>query len=232
MIKFQAELTDVFFDLDHTLWDFEKNSMLTFEKIFAQLDLSVELSQFLATYNPINHAYWKLYRENQITQQELRHNRLADTFSKINMKASTQMVDEISEQYINHLSTFPHLFEGVISLLENLQKRFRLHIITNGFEEVQVKKISNSKLTPYFDKMITSESAGFKKPRKEIFSHALKLTGAKLSESVMIGDDLQTDIQGAINIGMKSIYFNPNRKNHSFNVLADVQNLLEIKSIL
>ena len=100
------------------------------------------------------------------------------------------------------------------------------------FKKYRLKKMSNSKLTPYFEKMITSESAGFKKPRKEIFSYSLKLTGAKLSESVMIGDDLQTDIKGAINIGMKSIYFNPNRKNHSFNVLADVQNLLEIKSIL
>lgn len=214
MIKFQAELTDVFFDLDHTLWDFEKNSMLTFEKIFAQLDLPVELSQFLATYNPVNHAYWKLYRENQITQQELRHNRLADTFSKINMKASTQMVDEISEQYINHLSTFPHLFEGVISLLENLQKRFRLHIITNGFDQIQHYKIKNSGLEPFFEKVVTSDTVGFKKPHPQIFKEALRQTQAKAEKSLMIGDSLEADILGALAQGMHAIHFNSHNEPH------------------
>ena len=115
-------VTDVFFDLDHTLWDFEKNSGLAFNKIFIELNLPFSLDVFLRLYNPINHAQWKLYRENKITQEDLRFNRLNKTFEKLNYFASIGLIEKISELYIAYLSTFPHLFEGATELLEALKK--------------------------------------------------------------------------------------------------------------
>ena len=225
----------IFLDLDRTLWDFEENSRQELESIFKKFklhQLGISLSnEFIKIYKSINEECWALYRLNKLSKEDLRSVRFLKTLEYFGVSDHI-LAEQIGQEYLNNSPKRTMLITGCHELLIYLKNKYQLHIITNGFEEVQVKKISNSKLTPYFDKMITSESAGFKKPRKEIFSHALKLTGAKLSESVMIGDDLQTDIQGAINIGMKSIYFNPNRKNHSFNVLADVQNLLEIKSIL
>ena len=119
-------ITDIFFDLDHTLWDFEKNSGLTFDKVFEDVNMPVNLEEFLEVYNPINHAYWKLYRENKITQQELRFNRLSKTFEALKITVSDTIISQISELYIAYLSTFPHLFEGTIDLLETLHKRYRL----------------------------------------------------------------------------------------------------------
>ena len=162
-------ITDVFFDLDHTLWDFEKNSALTFEKIFNEIELMVSLEDFLKYYNPINQAYWKLYREDKITQETLRFNRLAKTFEKMNYTISDEIINEISEKYIDYLSTFPHLFDGAIDLLEMLSERFRLHIITNGFEQVQHFKIKNSGIQSYFEHVFTAEKIGYKKPHPQIF---------------------------------------------------------------
>ena len=144
-------VTDVFFDLDHTLWDFEKNSGLTFNKIFLELNFPFSLDVFLKLYNPINHAQWKLYRENKITQEDLRFNRLNKTFEKLNYSASIGLINNISEKYITYLSTFPHLFEGTLELLEALKNRFRLHIITNGFDKIQQFKIENSGIESFFE---------------------------------------------------------------------------------
>ena len=225
----------IFLDLDRTLWDFEENSRQELESIFRkfklqQLGISLP-NEFIKIYKSINEECWSLYRLNKLSKEDLRNIRFLKTLEYFGI--SDQIIaEQIGQEYVNNSPKRTILIDGCHELLIYLKNKYQLHIITNGFEEVQVKKLSNSKLTPYFEKMITSESAGFKKPRKEIFNYALNLTGAKLSESVMIGDDLQTDIQGAVNIGMESIYFNPNRKNHSFNILADVETLLEIKSIL
>ena len=217
MNRFPEELTYIFFYLDHTLWDFEKNSLLTFEKIFSEMDLTIELKHFISFYNPINHAYWKLYRENQISQEELRHNRLRDTFSKIHIETTTPMINVISEEYIKNLSTFPHLFDGAIPLLEKLKNRYRLHIITNGFDKVQHFKIKNSGLESFFENVFTSDIVGFKKPHPQIFKEALKQTQAKAEKSLMIGDSLEADILGALSQGMHAIHFNSHKEDHHEN---------------
>ena len=157
MIQFKEDLTDIFFDLDHTLWDFGKNSMLTFEKIFKEKALSIDLKQFISYYNPINQAFWKKYRENRISQEELRYNRLADTFNQIKFKTSNNQINLISDAYNTYLSSFSHLFEGTITLLEKLKSKYNLHIITNGFEQVQHFKIKNAGLESYFDFIFTAE---------------------------------------------------------------------------
>ena len=159
-------------------------------------------------YNPINHAQWKLYRENKITQEDLRFNRLNMTFEKLNYSASIGLIDKISEQYITYLSTFPHLFEGAIELLEALKNRFRLHIITNGFDKVQQFKIENSGIESFFEFVFTAEKVGFKKPHPEIFIQSLKTVNTTAEASIMIGDSFEADILGALNQGMQAIHFN------------------------
>jgi putative hydrolase of the HAD superfamily len=201
-------VTDVFFDLDHTLWDFEKNSGLTFNKIFLELNFPFSLDVFLKFYNPINHAQWKLYRENKITQEDLRFNRLNKTFEKLNYSASIGLIDNISEKYITYLSTFPHLFEGTLELLEALKNRFRLHIITNGFDKIQQFKIENSGIESFFEFVFTAEKVGFKKPHPEIFIQSLKTVNTTAEASIMIGDSFEADILGALNQGMQAIHFN------------------------
>ena len=223
-------VTDIFFDLDHTLWDFEKNSGLAFNEIFIELNFPFSLDVFLKFYNPINHAQWKLYRENKITQEDLRFNRLNKTFEKLNYSASIGLIDKISEQYITYLSTFPHLFEGAIELLEALKNRFRLHIITNGFDKVQQFKIENSGIKSFFEFVFTAEKVGFKKPHPEIFIQSLKTVNTTAEASIMIGDSFEADILGALNQGMQAIHFN----SHNEEVHAKcpiVYSLAELKAL-
>ena len=223
-------VTDIFFDLDHTLWDFEKNSGLAFNEIFIELNFPFSLDVFLKFYNPINHAQWKLYRENKITQEDLRFNRLNMTFEKLNYSASIGLIDKISEQYITYLSTFPHLFEGAIELLEVLKNRFRLHIITNGFDKVQQFKIENSGIKSFFEFVFTAEKVGFKKPHPEIFIQSLKTVNTTAEASIMIGDSFEADILGALNQGMQAIHFN----SHNEEVHAKcpiVYSLAELKAL-
>ena len=225
------QLTDVFFDLDHTLWDFEKNSALTFKLIFDQLNHSIDVNDFLKQYVPINHACWKLYRENKISQEELRTLRLTKTFATLNFKINTDQTTEISDLYITHLSTFPHLFEGAHALLKNLKKNFRLHIITNGFEQVQHFKIANSGLKPYFENTFTAEKVGYKKPHPQIFKAAMQSVNTTPKASLMIGDSLEADIEGALHQGMQAIHFNShNEAEH--NKCPIVYSLEEINQLL
>lgn len=205
-------VTDIFFDLDHTLWDFEKNSALTFKKIFDKKNYDIPMSQFLEIYSPINHHYWKLYRNNEITQEELRYQRLATTFEKLKISYSTDEIVEISRLYIDYLSGFPHLFEGTHRLLKELKKDYTLHIITNGFESVQHHKIKNSGLDSYFDQVFTAEKVGYKKPHPQIFKEALQSTATKPNAALMIGDSLEADILGALDHGMQAIHFNSHQE--------------------
>ena len=204
----KEQLTDIFFDLDHTLWDFEKNSALTFDFIFKELNLSIDLKDFLNHYDPINHYYWKLYRENKISQEELRFNRLAKTFETLKFDIAHAQINQIAALYIEKLSTFTHVFEGAHELLQNLSKDYRLHIITNGFESVQHYKLANSGLQPYFEFTFTAEKVGFKKPHPKIFETAIQETQARVEHSLMVGDSLEADIEGALQCGMHAVHFN------------------------
>ena len=202
------QISNVFFDLDYTLWDFKKNSDLTFEKIFDQLKINLNLSRFLAAYEGINLYYWKLHRENKISQKELRHKRLTKTFEAIDFAFDSNKIELISDLYILNLSTFSNLFEGAITLLDGLKSKYHLHIITNGYEEIQNHKIKNSGLTSYFENVFTAEKVGYKKPNPIIFEYALDHSQANAQSSVMIGDSLDADVMGAINVGMQAIHFN------------------------
>jgi putative hydrolase of the HAD superfamily len=200
-------ITDVFFDLDHTRWDFEKNSTLAFEKIFIDRHPSIKIESFISEYIPINQSCWKLFQYNKITHQELRYNRLKYSFDALDYSITDQEIDFISDQYIDILPEHNHLFDGAFEILDYLKSKYNLHIITNGFAEVQYKKVHNAFLTPYFSTITNSEMAGVKKPNPVIFEYALNLAQAKKETSIMIGDSLDADVQGALDIGLDAIYF-------------------------
>jgi putative hydrolase of the HAD superfamily len=224
-------ISHVFFDLDHTLWDFDKNSELTFEKIFQMNNIDIHLKEFLEVYEPINLRYWKLYREEQIDKESLRYKRLSDTFKALNYKVKSRIINKLSVDYINHLSTFNHLFDGAIEILDYLEPKYELHIITNGFKEVQQGKLNNANINQYFKTVTNSEMVGVKKPNPKIFNHALTLAKANIENSIMIGDNLEADILGALDFGIDAICFNYHKENLA-NGIKFVDNLLDLKHYL
>lgn len=221
----------IFFDLDHTLWDFETNSDIAFKAIFKHHNLQFDFQKFSNYYRIINQNYWKLYREEKITKDELRYGRLKDAFVKIDHEVEDELIDKLAIDYIDALPKNNQLFEGAHEILEHLKPNYKLHIITNGFNEVQYKKIKNSGLSGYFDKIITSEEAGVKKPDPLIFRYALDTINASANETIMIGDNWEADVMGAMNIGIDAIYFNYHQESVAENIKS-VHHLLEIKQYL
>ena len=227
-----SSIKHIFFDLDHTLWDFEKNSDLTFQKIFLKHKIAIDMKAFLRVYKPLNRKFWRLYREEKISKDNLRYQRLKTTFDEIKYSVSDSIINTIADEYINNLSSFNHLFDGTFELLDYLKEKYKLHIITNGFQEIQGKKMINSKIHHYFDAVITSESVGVKKPNPKVFHYALKEANASIDNSIMIGDSIEADILGAINIGMSAIHCNFEHEVVENANFHSVTSLLEIKQYL
>lgn len=222
---------DVFFDLDHTLWDFDKNSMLAFKRVFKKFKITIELDTFLKIYEPINIKYWKKYREDKVSKENLRRGRLIDSFNFFDLIYTTEKIDKIADAYIEELPFDNHLFEGALEILDYLTLKYKLHIITNGFEEVQQKKLKNSGIVHYFSTVTTSEEVGVKKPNSKVFLTALKKANSLPEESVMIGDSLEADILGANNIGMQTIFYNYRNESISKR-MKSIDSLIEIKNYL
>jgi putative hydrolase of the HAD superfamily len=192
----------------------------------------LEIDDFLEVYVPLNLKYWKLYRNEKVSKEALRYERLKKSFDAINYDVSDALIDTLATAYIDNLSSFNHLFEGAIELLDYLKEKYKLHIITNGFEEVQSKKMINSKLFPYFDQIITSESVGVKKPDARVFNYALGVSKSRKENSIMIGDSLEADIHGALNIGMHAIHCVFDGNTPKDEKITSVTSLLEIKQYL
>lgn len=224
-------ITDIFFDLDHTLWDFDRNSVLAFDKIFAAHHPNINTEAFIEIYAPINQACWKLYQVDKITHEELRYNRLRQSFDVMNYTISDEAIAKISHDYIEFLPDNNQLFDGAIEVLEYLSPKYNLHIITNGFAEVQHKKINNSGLESYFKTITNSEMAGVKKPHRNIFEFALSLAKTNKENAIMIGDCIDADVRGAIDFGMKAILFDE-KNNHDLPDVMTINRLIELKNIL
>lgn len=223
-------ITDIFFDLDHTLWDFEKNSALTFQKIFLKNKLDVNLDQFLDSYIPINRMYWSLFSQDKVLKEDLKYNRLQESFVKIDYKIEKEVIHQLSEDYVMHLSDYNFLFDDAQEVLKNLSSTYKLHIITNGFKEVQHLKLKNSKIDHYFDIIMTSEDVGVKKPHPLIFEKALAQATVSSSQSLMVGDNLEADIKGANRAGIESVLFDPENKishnGYKIRTLKELETLL------
>ena len=221
----------IFFDLDHTLWDFETNSNKTFAYIFERNGIRINFNDFMEVYQPINFRYWKLFREDKVSKADLRYGRLREAFDAIGFDTNDEMIHVLSEEYITYLADHNALFENALHVLDYLKPQYSMHIITNGFEEVQHRKLQNSNLLPFFDQVITSEKVGVKKPNPAIFEYAMELTGAGAHESVMIGDNFEADILGAMNVGMQAIFCKFNGEIATKEV-PTVDNLIELKNFL
>ncbi|MBT8236320.1 MAG: YjjG family noncanonical pyrimidine nucleotidase [Bacteroidia bacterium] len=228
---FKESITDIFFDLDHTLWDFEKNSKLTFEKIFADHEVAVNLQDFLHIYVPLNLAYWKMYRENRISKPDLRYQRLRRTFDALDFGIEDHLINTLSKEYIAYLSSYNHLISNSVEVLEYLYPGYNLHIITNGFQEIQHKKLQNARIEHYFDIIVNSEMAGVKKPNPRIFMLALETAKVRPEKALMIGDNLEADILGAQAVGIRALHYNAhNDPVHDHCTM--IHDLIEIKSYL
>jgi len=224
-------ITDIFFDLDHTLWDFDKNSELAFDKIFKEQHPNVDIKEFVAVYAPINQACWKLYQVDQISHDELRYRRLKDSFDALNYTISDNDIHQMAIDYITFLPENNRLFDGAKDVLDYLNSKYKLHIITNGFAEVQYKKLKNSGIADYFISVTNSEMAGVKKPNPKIFEYALTQANAKKQNSIMIGDCIDADVNGALNFGIDAILFNESKIEIPEHI-KQVNHLIELKNYL
>lgn len=224
-------ITDVFFDLDHTLWDFERNSELTYHKIFEKYNLQIHLPDFLKVYVPNNTRLWGLYQLDKIGKEELRYQRLKISFDELGLSVTDQHIDLLADDYIKYLSTFNHLFDHTHVILDYLKPKYKLHIITNGFAEVQEGKLKNSGIADYFEVIMDSEKAGVKKPNPIIFEKAMGLARVQPQNSLMVGDNYEVDILGAKNAGMHALYFNP-LKTKSEGAISEIHGLIQIKNYL
>lgn len=221
----------IFFDLDHTLWDFDKNSELTFEMLFKRHGIPCSLDDFLEVYIPINLNYWKLYRQEKIDKDHLRFGRLDDAFRALDISITADLINILSDQYIQFLSSFNHLFDGTKEILNYLKPNYKLHIITNGFKEVQYGKLEKSGISQYFETVTNSEMVGVKKPNRKIFDYAIAVSKAQIQSSLMIGDNLEADILGAKNMGMDALCFNYHKACIPKGI-ESINHLLELKKYL
>lgn len=223
----------LFFDLDRTLWDFEANSKNALQEIFKTYELINHFDHFESfhhSYLKINAELWRKYGKGKISKEQLRDSRFLNTLEKHQVYDDI-LAAKISEMYIHLSPKQTQLFPNTLETLNELKNRgYILHIITNGFQEVQYVKLNESKLRPFFDVIVCSEHIGFNKPDKRIFLHALELAQARAEESAMIGDDLQVDILGANQLGMEAILFDPEKKHksHAFKIVRNLEELLEI----
>ena len=225
----------VFFDLDNTLWDFQRNSELALIEMYkekqVEKEFCVSFEAFHHLYYDINEALWVQLRDNEITKKDLRDRRFVKGFEAVGIYDSA-LPTWFEENYLERIVNYNHLVAGAEELMEYLtEKAYEIHIITNGFEEVSSRKVGLSKLNKYIKSLTTADDLGVRKPDKRIYTHALEKVGAKKSESIYIGDDFVADIEGATSFGIRAIYYNLEA------VLVDekytsVADLLQIKKLL
>ncbi len=202
----------LFFDLDHTLWDFETNSRETLKDLYESNALYekgvTDFNLFFTRYSHHNERLWDRYTKGFIKQEELRWKRV--WLAMLDFKIADELLARaLSQQFLELLPSKKNLFPYTFEILEYLKaKDYHLHLVTNGFEKVQHSKLQQSGLDGYFEAVITSEASNSLKPHKEIFDFALQQTGAAIAESIMIGDNLDADIQGGINAGLDTIFVN------------------------
>jgi putative hydrolase of the HAD superfamily len=224
----------IFFDLDRTLWDFEANSKKALEEIYISFNLDKQIdhfNHFHHSYLRINADLWQKYGKKKISKEELRDSRFKNTLKLLDIY-DEKLAEEISQTYIDLSPKKTQLFPGTIETLKDLShKGYKMHIITNGFVEVQYIKLKESKLDVFFDVIVCSEHIGHTKPDKRIFNHALDLAKAKASESLMIGDDLKVDILGANQVGLEAILFDPEKK-HKSQAFKIIHSMNELTTIL
>ncbi|MFT4062857.1 MAG: YjjG family noncanonical pyrimidine nucleotidase [Edaphocola sp.] len=226
----------IFFDLDHTLWDFEKNSAMALAELYHGHGLAArgvtDFEQFRAIYERNNEKFWDRLRRGLIRREDMRWKRFWHTLLEHGI-ADRALANAMSERYLEILPTLSALMPHAAEILDYCrQKGYRLHVITNGFEATQLQKMNASGIAHFFDKIITSEKSMSMKPKPGIFEYALLQTGATKANSLMIGDGLAIDVLGAREFGMDQVYFNPVGMAHHDRVTFEIKRLSELETIL
>lgn len=224
----------LFFDLDRTLWDFEENSKETLTEVFHTFELGEYFQSpqdFLKTYYKHNERLWAKYRDGNIKKESLRSKRFELTLEEKKVK-NPALARQIGDSYLNSVVNKTRLFPGTLETIQYLHKNYPLHILTNGFREIQLKKLNNCGLTKYFTRIFTSETLGVNKPHREIFHWAVTTVNAKKNECLMIGDDQFVDIAGAKAYGIDTVLFNPCKHKIEVEASFEIQELAELTGLL
>ncbi|UKJ08207.1 YjjG family noncanonical pyrimidine nucleotidase [Solitalea lacus] len=225
----------LFFDLDHTIWDFDKNAEETLRDLFVSYNLvslginSVDL--FIETYTENNHQLWAQYHKGLISKEHLRHERFNKTFREFGIDKEL-IPTSFETDYVRICPTKTNLFPKAHDTLSYLQSKYKLHLISNGFYESTLIKVETTGIGKYFDNINISEKIGVNKPDPAIFHYAMQLAGTNAAESMMIGDSIEADIMGAINVGMDCVFFNPREEKHNVKINHEIKSLDELLQIL
>lgn len=226
----------IFFDLDNTLWDHRKNAYLTIKELFSQQKISdtynIDFELFHDAYHEINEKLWEQIRDGEIDKEYLRKYRFYNTFLRFEVD-DQDLADYFEHHFLDEILKYNELVPGAADLLDYLEsKEYKMHIISNGFQEVTERKCVLSGIADYFETITSADSVGVRKPRPEIFQHSLDLARAEKSESILIGDDWIADVKGAQRFGIDVIFFDVYDDNPEEDDLKIIKHLSEVKEYL
>ena len=225
----------IFFDLDHTLWDYDSNSKETLFELYHHHDLCARgvhaFDDFFDRFKVVNLSLWDQYDRGQITSDVIRRERFKQILEPFQAFEHT-LCETLATEYLASCPKKSKLMPGAIEVLDYLANQYNLTIITNGFEEIQHMKLTAGNLHGYFDHIITSQKAGHRKPAREIFDYALRLNDIECHEAIMIGDNPITDIGGARNALIDTVFFNPEKMSHNAEAHYEISTLEELRQFL
>ena len=225
----------IFFDLDHTLWDTDKNSAESLHEIYFELNLQAQgiepLGEFLTCYRSHNEKLWGLWSENKIGPDALRINRFLHTLRDFNID-DVELAEKMSRMFIARTPYKKHILPGAAKILNYLKEKYTLSIITNGFRDSQIIKLRESGMHSYFERIIISEEVGFNKPDPAIFHHAMRAEKLSCKQCIMIGDSFEADVAGAFAAGIDQVHLNPHKTPVAFKPTHTIERLDELMRIL
>ena len=229
-----SKYNHIFFDLDHTLWDFKTNSRKMLETLFHEFDLArygVENhATFIETYEQINESFWADYRKGLVDKQTLRNERFPRTLTTWEI-GDRDLAHALNEEYLKRSPQQSTLFPNALETLDYLLTKYDVHLITNGFKEVQTTKLRSSKLDGYFKTITTSEDVGVLKPHPKVFHTALNDANAEIHDSIYVGDHFESDVLGSKNVGMDQVFFNPEGAIHPPEATYEIKDLKELQDL-
>lgn len=208
-----SQVKHIFFDLDHTLWDFEENAKICLTDIFHTHHIPelgvTDFDLFFQTFSQVNKTFWYLLDTKQITHEELRKERFRSTLADLNVVISEAESEAMNAQFLALLPNQAHLMPHTLAILTALKPHFQLHVLSNGFEQVQRKKMASGGILPYFTHVITHDMAQAHKPSPAMFMYALITADCSPHEALMVGDNWVADIEGAMQMGIPAIHYDP-----------------------
>ena len=222
------------FDLDHTLWDFNRNSKAALKELFLELNLReyfADFEQFMDEYHKINAALWDQYGRGRVSKSFVKYERFIRTLGNAGC-GNDDLGRHMADEYVRISPCKTFLIDGAMEVLQALAGRYKMYIITNGFVEVQYKKIKFSGLSPFFNRIFISEEIGYQKPEAGFFQFVFQNDGLKTAESLVIGDNLKTDIAGAKDYGIDTVFFNPDFAKDFIGATYQIHKLRELLGIV